>query len=127
MPVGTILSYNGSLSKIPNRWHLCDGTNGTPNLIGKFLEGTITDAGIFKKAGLPNIKGTILGGDQTNHATGAFSTKGISPSIFATAENGSPHHYVYNFRASDYNPIYSDDCTTVQPSSYTVYYIMKIR
>lgn len=28
--------------------------------------------------------------------------------------------------ASIYNPIYKDDCNTVQPPAYTVYYIIKM-
>jgi len=36
---GTILMWAGSLSEIPSGWLLCDGNNGTPNLIGRFLRG----------------------------------------------------------------------------------------
>lgn len=36
LPTGTIIMYNGQ--SIPNGWAICDGTNGTPNLIGKFIK-----------------------------------------------------------------------------------------
>lgn len=36
LPVGTIVAYHGST--IPQGWKLCNGENGTPNLIGKFIK-----------------------------------------------------------------------------------------
>lgn len=59
MPIGTILVYAGDLDKLPSGWYLCDGTNGTPDLRGRFLEGVTTDAGNFIEAGLPNITGKM--------------------------------------------------------------------
>lgn len=35
IPVGLISMFSGSI--IPNNWVLCDGNNGTPNLVGKFI------------------------------------------------------------------------------------------
>lgn len=35
VPIGTIIMYNGTT--IPEGWHICDGSNNTPNLIGKFI------------------------------------------------------------------------------------------
>jgi hypothetical protein len=37
VPKGTITMFNGA-SDIPVGWAVCDGTNGTPNLIGKFVK-----------------------------------------------------------------------------------------
>lgn len=36
LPSGTIIMFNGS--EIPKGWAICDGTNGTPNLVGKFIK-----------------------------------------------------------------------------------------
>lgn len=36
-PVGTIVIWSGSADNIPDGWHLCDGTDGTPNLKDKFI------------------------------------------------------------------------------------------
>jgi len=45
-PKGTIVMFNGA-QEIPKGWALCDGTNGTPNLIGKFIKGakSLSDSG----------------------------------------------------------------------------------
>ena len=37
---GMIIAFKGS--SIPSGWALCDGSNGTPNLIGKFIRGGST-------------------------------------------------------------------------------------
>lgn len=37
IPPGTIAMFNGQ-SEIPEGWAVCDGTNGTPNLVGKFIK-----------------------------------------------------------------------------------------
>ena len=36
LPVGSIIMFNGT--SIPDKWHICDGTDGTPNLIDKFIK-----------------------------------------------------------------------------------------
>lgn len=37
LPKGSIIMFNNA-DKIPNKWQICDGTNGTPNLIDKFIK-----------------------------------------------------------------------------------------
>jgi len=39
LPRGAIIMWSGSVISIPAGWALCDGTNGTPNLSGKFVKG----------------------------------------------------------------------------------------
>lgn len=37
VPSGAILMWSGSIATIPAGWNLCDGSNGTPNLVNKFV------------------------------------------------------------------------------------------
>jgi len=39
VPAGTICLWHGSIDTIPANWALCDGTNGTPDLKGRFIVG----------------------------------------------------------------------------------------
>lgn len=39
-PTSHILIWSGDVSNIPAGWQLCDGTNGTPNLLDRFIMGT---------------------------------------------------------------------------------------
>jgi len=39
LPVGAILMWSGDPAHLPAGWKLCDGNNGTPNLLGRFVVG----------------------------------------------------------------------------------------
>lgn len=137
-PEGTILPYTGDLAKIPHGWVLCDGTNGTPDLRGRFLEGTGTTTGEFKTAGLPNIEGRIAGPHMYDGCNILFHDSRMEGNAFfkTTLDGGlnvhtPPDTYNYYlgsdvvyFSASNSNPLYGRS-ETVQPNSYTVFYIMK--
>ena len=77
IPKGTIVMWSGS--EIPEGWIICDGNNGTPNLIGKFIKAS-------ESAGITGGNNTItLSVDNLpNH------THEISELI--TSDNGSNEH-----------------------------------
>ena len=53
LPKGSIIAFNGK--EIPKGWALCNGTNGTPNLSGRFIVGTKSNMSDFgNTAGSPN-------------------------------------------------------------------------
>lgn len=37
VPAGGIIMWSGSVAAIPSGWFLCNGTNGTPNLLDRFV------------------------------------------------------------------------------------------
>jgi hypothetical protein len=60
---GTIKQWKGTIATIPLGYHLCDGTNGTPNLTDKFVVGASTDnAGVAKTTitGIPTKNGGTI-------------------------------------------------------------------
>lgn len=42
LPVGAIIMFSGTIAEIPDGWAICNGENGTPNLIGKFIKAWTT-------------------------------------------------------------------------------------
>lgn len=42
-PIGAIILWSGPESTIPSGWHICDGTNGTEDLRGRFVLGATTE------------------------------------------------------------------------------------
>ena len=44
-PAGGIIMWSGTVANIPSGWNLCDGTNGTPNLVNRFIVGSASDSG----------------------------------------------------------------------------------
>tara|TARA_R110000796_G_scaffold252100_1_gene385140 strand:+ start:783 stop:1277 length:495 start_codon:yes stop_codon:yes gene_type:complete len=45
VPSGVISMWSGLTASIPTGWNLCDGTLGTPNLVGRFIKGASTAGG----------------------------------------------------------------------------------
>ena len=66
-PRGMIMLFNGKDSEVPQGWAICDGTNGTPDLRGRFALGynpnTNAAAGLSQK-----LIGT-MGGEETHTLT----------------------------------------------------------
>lgn len=120
------------MNEIPDDWHLCDGTNGTPDLRGKFLQ-SYSDSLLvnnYIEAGLPNLTGELGIGNignfshSANYAMGVFNYKnGVSSSADYRTGMSS---VTITFNASFSNNIYGNS-ETVQPPAYTVYYIMKVK
>ena len=50
MPVGSIIMFSGKAEEIPSGWAICDGTNGTPNLIYRFILGSTYAGGTGGKS-----------------------------------------------------------------------------
>lgn len=45
LPVGLICMWRGSLGSVPDNWQLCDGTNGTPDMFGRYPRGATASIG----------------------------------------------------------------------------------
>lgn len=39
LPKGSVIMFSGAEADIPEGWALCDGSKGTPNLVGRFIRG----------------------------------------------------------------------------------------
>ena len=127
-PVGSIIAYSGLLGSIPSNWHICDGTDGTPDLRDRFLRGTANagDVNKYVSAGLPNITGEIGSISANNgrvYCSGAFHRY---EEVERNSDSGQDYpNYVYYFDASRSSSVYGNS-DTVQPPSYVVYYIMRV-
>ena len=123
------MSYVGSLEQIPAGWFLCDGTNGTPDLRDRFLEGSGTSPlASMITPGLPNITGSLLshnGGEWLG--TGVFQVKNDPYHTCAWGTDMPLDLISFSFDASRCSPIYQNDIKTVQPAAYTVYFIIRLK
>ena len=132
LPSGAIVWFKRQTA--PVGWVICDGTNGTPNLIGRYPLGATSGIGSTVEAGLPNITGTVYSndggflytpfatgykGDNDDPSTGAFS---IDPSLNpgnirgVDASNSDRADGVLCFDASQSNSIYGRSSTVTPPS-----------
>lgn len=134
IPVGFLLcdgasvlrdTYPDLFSVIGTTYGAVDDTHfNLPDLIDRFAEGA-REAGIKKKAGLPNIKGSVQG---LRLATGHVD-EGALYATFSTinlgyANNVNVKQGILSIDASKSSKIYGNS-TTVQPNSVTMKYIIK--
>jgi len=61
IPVGGIIIWSGAANKIPDGWHLCDGSSGTPDLRSRFVVGAGGSYSVGSKGGAESV---TLGVDQ---------------------------------------------------------------
>lgn len=118
------VDYSGLFARIGTQFGVGDGstTFNIPDFTGgRFIEGDSSN-GTYKDAGLPNIKGTFNGGDQTNNNySGAFYK--ISSTTPGNGDSAADN--LWGFDASRSSAIYKDNVTTVQPKSLTSRWIIK--
>ena len=80
IPKGSIIMFNGLSSEIPKGWHICDGTEGTPNLTGKFIKASNTSGETGGKStiqileeNMPRHTHTFVGNQVTTSESGAHT------------------------------------------------------
>lgn len=80
IPKGSIIMFNGLSSEIPKGWHICDGTDGTPNLIGKFIKASNISGNTggsstiqVLEENMPKHTHTFVGNQVTTSEAGAHS------------------------------------------------------
>lgn len=72
LPTGIIQMWSGTNLNIPTGWALCDGTNGTPNLVNKFIKAsTVTQDGggsnTIVESNLPSHTHSVSVNDHDDH------------------------------------------------------------
>lgn len=154
LPVGTIIMFNGSTSNIPTNWAICDGNNGTPNLIGKFIKADTasgntggSDVISLNSNNLPSHSHTIskqsFGTEQSElkyvKVTGVTTTTedsdyavlDLSKTTEETTEDKTKgttsHTHTGNIGQTSTESTGSGTSLVWSPSYYSLIYIMKIK
>lgn len=69
VPPGTITIWTQNTGDIPSGWALCDGGNGTPNLLGKFVKG-VSGASSSPGSGGGQAAYTLSESQMSSHSHG---------------------------------------------------------
>jgi len=111
LPSGMIVLWSGALVDIPAGYALCDGTLGTPNLAGRFIQGAHT-----------GLAPGTLGGSYSH--THTFTTDGHSHAIpgGADIQGGTPWASLSTVEVDTG----TTDAATNRPPWYALAYIMKL-
>jgi hypothetical protein len=114
VPVGGIIMWSGTIATIPSGWHLCDGTEGTPNLTNRFIVCADADDGGVAK--------TTLTGSATqsgNSNVAAHTHSGPEKTV------GGPYCGAGGYLKDGSTGSYGSG-TETYPKYYALAYIMKL-
>lgn len=153
LPRGSIIMFSGTEKGMPEGWALCDGSNGTPNLVGRFIKAAKKPSNYsnenyggantikYQPSGNIDVLGCALSIDQIpkhNHElNGAIvehvdSTKYVplvghsdNPIItMATKDNNGSDKVVEHTHAAIFTG--NESNLTIEPEYYEIAFIMKL-
>ena len=121
MPVGSIIMFNGKAEEIPSGWAICDGKNGTPNLIDKFVKGS-------------NIAGSTGGASQVTLSVAQLPPHKhkVSKAWYGQSDNANDRQVIRWDEKYDTNSqVWTGETglglpIDIIPPYYTLIYIMKV-
>lgn len=78
LPTGSIMFWSGSVATIPVGWVLCDGSNGTPNLLDRFVAGAGSTYAVGATGGVTSVTLTQAQRPAHDHNfSGTTSSNGL--------------------------------------------------
>ena len=96
--VGMIMLWSGSVGTIPDKWALCDGTNGTPNLQDRFVVGAGDTYNPDDTGGANTETLTVANLPVHSHPiTGSLGSAGSHSHAGSSAASGGSHRHTYTF------------------------------
>lgn len=139
VPIGSILMWSGDTNAIPDGWFLCNGQNGTPNLVDRFIIGAGNHYALNATGGATNATLSKANLPAHDHDfKDAYYAESVVPSKLPTGGGytnlgyevtGSGNHdadnnYMY-WRPMTTDSSGSGSSFSILPPYYAVYYIMR--
>ena len=117
IPSGGIILWSGAANAIPSGWYLCNGSNGTPDLRGRFVVGYSDTDGDYDVGDTGGAK------TDTVNISVSGTTSTDSPAANGNSYNGATignlNRHTHTFSGS------SSDTVNTRPPYYALCYIMK--
>ncbi len=107
LPSGMIVMWSGTLANIPSGWVLCDGSNGTPNLLDRFIVSVPNNGTNPGATGGANTYSLSVAQLPSHNHTGSGTTSADGshthtlPGYHLTGQAGGPLPW-YNWANSSY-------------------------
>lgn len=119
VPLGIIVEWSGSVAAIPTHWALCNGANGTPNLMDKFIVGAGSSYAVGATGGAATHTLTI--DEIPSHA----HSGGGSGALPEHGDDEDHDNYIYSSRTNTGSA--GGGCAHNNlPPYYALCYIMRI-
>ena len=130
-PVGAIVIWSGAANRIPDGWKLCDGSNGTPDLRGRFVVGYNPNDGDYNSPGKTGgeKRHTLTVSEMPSHQH-SYTFKGADLKL-----SWKNHNYFYDASGhydGNGNTKWTDSTGGGQPHEnrppyYVLCYIMRVK
>lgn len=150
LPPGSIIMFSGTANEIPENWNICNGTNGTPNLIGKFIKAAEASGETGGKEeieltldNLPKHTHTFVGGQMKTSTDGEHTHTYSSPVIgksdnandrdvaekisTGTTSSSGAHFHTIDMSSAKLSEEGGGTPLKWEPLYYALIYIMKLR
>jgi hypothetical protein len=126
LPKGCVIAWSGALAEIPYGWALCDGSNGRPDLTGRFIVGTGKPTGDIS-ANPNNLLFGTNGGEQQHKLT-IPEIPSHSHALGYGSYNTGPYLASLSNGIDNRNPVGNtggDQYHNNMPPYYVLYWIIK--
>ena len=100
VPSGCIMLWSGSIASIPSGWYLCNGTNGTPNLMDRFVVGAGSTYPVGAAAG--SADAIVVSHSHTASSAGQSVNHSHSGTTSGMNRN-NPHNHTVNVYISTFD------------------------
>ena len=102
IPIGGIIMWSGANNTWPSNWRICDGTNGTPDLRGRFVLSSGNGSGLTNRTtgqsgGVETV--TLSVGQMPTHShdvAGTYTTSQHAGHTHSVTASGTPQLPLYN-------------------------------
>lgn len=118
---GMIMMHNGS-EPIPSGWAICDGNNGTPNLIGRFIK-AVGSASEVKEGNVNTNNQVTLTKDHLPKQIGEIKSNIINSSVYDTQTIVSGEFSEITNKEVTW---YKNTAINIEPNYYALIFIMKL-
>lgn len=124
-PSGGIIIWSGASNNIPDGWALCDGTNGTPDLRGRFVLGESETHAVGSTGGEEEVTLTVEQMPEHTHRIYMYPESGtaVTPArpIIQKGPSGVNTSYTQTTNSAGFSQPHPN-----MPPYYVLCYIMKL-
>lgn len=124
VPSGGIIIWSGASTNVPDGWALCDGTNGTPDLRGRFVLGESDDHVAGETGGSEEVTLTVEQMPEHKHSTtlAVYDSASKFGSVrMGCVDDGTGKSVAYNSNYAGSSQSHNN-----MPPYYVLCYIMKL-
>lgn len=93
IPSGVIVMWSGAANAIPNGWALCNGSNGTPDLRGRFVVGAGDTYSVGDTGGAASVTLTVSQIPKHSHQIATMDEGNSNFGIVSRSQNNGLDTY----------------------------------